>query len=133
MLRFGFLQPDTIPGDVIVVLQQNEHETFKRDGANLIVERKILLSEALCGFTFHLKQLDRRTLVVKSDPSMVYAPGCVKAIMNEGMPNRNNPMLRGNLYFKFTIEFPTKLTDAQKKVFTILTLYLILYLHTDFC
>ena len=95
--------PDTVPGDVVVVLQQNQHEVFHRDGANLIIEKKILLAEALCGFAFHIKHLDRRTLVVKSDPNVVYKPGDVKAIMNEGMPIRSNPMLRGNLYIKFSI------------------------------
>ena len=95
--------PDTVPGDVVVVLQQNQHEVFHRDGANLIIEKKILLAEALCGFTFHIKHLDRRTLVVKSDPNVVYKPGDVKAVMNEGMPIRSNPMLRGNLYIKFSI------------------------------
>jgi DnaJ-class molecular chaperone len=92
-----------VPGDVVVVLQQNQHEVFHRDGANLIIEKKILLAEALCGFAFHIKHLDRRTLVVKSDPNVVYKPGDVKAIMNEGMPIRSNPMLRGNLYIKFSI------------------------------
>ncbi len=49
---------------------------------------------------------------------MVYCPGDVKAILNEGMPSRNNPMQRGNLYVKFTIEFPKSgsLNDAARKV-----------------
>jgi DnaJ family protein A protein 2 len=56
-------QPDTVPGDVVVVLQQTDHAVFKRDGPNLIMEKKITLVEALCGFTFYIKHLDRRTLV----------------------------------------------------------------------
>jgi DnaJ family protein A protein 2 len=116
-------QPDTVPGDVVVVLQQSEHSTFKRDGPNLIMEKKIALVEALCGFSFYVKHLDRRTLVVRSEPGIVYTPGDVKAVLSEGMPSRNNPMLKGNLYIKFVIEFPKSgtLSAAHMKVWHVVS------------
>jgi len=62
----GDQQPDIIPGDVILVLQQKQHSVFRREGDDLIIEKKILLSEALCGFQFTVTQLDGRVLVIKS-------------------------------------------------------------------
>jgi DnaJ-class molecular chaperone len=53
-------QPDTLPGDVILVLQQKEHATFKRKGNDLFVEKEISLTEALCGYQFVVEHLDGR-------------------------------------------------------------------------
>jgi DnaJ family protein A protein 2 len=70
--------PDATPGDVVVVLQQVEHPTFKREGANLFTKRSITLIEALTGFNFLLTHLDGRVLRVQSEPGMVVKPGQTK-------------------------------------------------------
>jgi DnaJ family protein A protein 2 len=98
--------PNTIPGDVIVVLQQKEHEVFKRDGPNLFMKKKLTLQEALCGFKFIVVHLDNRHLIVKSEDSTIITPGAYKAIKDEGMPSVKNPYVRGSLYIEFDIEFP---------------------------
>lgn len=110
--------PDTITGDVIVLLQQKEHDVFKRDGSNLIIEKKITLMEALCGFRFKVRHLDGRKLVIRSDSGVVYKPGDVKAVLNEGMPTRQSQFQRGNLYIKFNVVFPPShsLNDNHKKL-----------------
>ena len=41
-------------GDLILILNILEHPKFKRNGYNLILERNILLSEALCGVKFKI-------------------------------------------------------------------------------
>jgi len=98
--------PDIIPGDVILVLQQKEHPIFKRNGDDLIIEKKILLVEALCGFKFSVAHLDGRTLLIKSKPNEIIRPGDIKSVENEGMPHHKNPTHKGNLLIKFDIEFP---------------------------
>lgn len=117
-VAFPFPQPDQIPGDVVVVLQQQEHALFKRDGANLFHKRTITLLEALTGFSFPLYHLDGRTLIVKSDPAAVVKPGSVLALREEGMPQKNNPYVRGNIYIEFDVAFPEgrAITEATKKV-----------------
>jgi DnaJ-class molecular chaperone len=64
-----------LPGDVIIVLQQKEHEVFTRRGDDLFMSKTIGLTEALCGFQFVVKQLDGRDLVVTSEPGQVIRPG----------------------------------------------------------
>jgi DnaJ family protein A protein 2 len=110
--------PDQTPGDVVVVLQQAEHPVFRREGSNLYHTHTITLLEALTGFTFSIPHLDGRTLVVKSDPSMIVKPGDVKAIKEEGFPMKNNPYVRGHLYVTFDVTFPTSaaLTESTKKI-----------------
>ena len=69
------LQPDTITGDIVFVLQQKEHPKFKRRGEDLFVEHTLSLTEALCGFQFVLNHLDGRQLLIKSNPGEVVKPG----------------------------------------------------------
>jgi hypothetical protein len=47
---------------------------FKRRGADLFVERKISLVEALCGFTLELEHLDGRKLHISTAPGEIVKP-----------------------------------------------------------
>mmetsp|Transcript_3324 Transcript_3324/g.11697 ORF Transcript_3324/g.11697 Transcript_3324/m.11697 type:complete len:407 (-) Transcript_3324:209-1429(-) len=114
-LRFAAMgneSPNADPGDVIFVLQQKEHNVFKRKGADLLLQRDISLVEALVGFSFTVTQLDGRELLVVSAPGQVVrpeaAPGVpfVMAVADEGMPKAGNPFDKGRLFVLFTIVFP---------------------------
>lgn len=71
----GYMQPDTITGNVIFVLQQKNHSKFRRKSDDLYVEHNLSLAEALCGFQFVLTHLDGRQLLIKSHPGEVIKPG----------------------------------------------------------
>lgn len=119
----GDQQPDTQPGDVIIVLQQKPHEVFQRTGDDLIIKHEISLTEALCGFEFVVKHLDGRDLLVRHSPGEVIKPGDLKGIQGEGMPQFKNPFEKGNLYIKFDVVFPENnfATEEQlKQIETIL-------------
>merc|ERR1719393_260950 len=66
--------PDADTGDVVFVLKEQEHKEFKRKGADLFIERKISLVEALCGFEIEVTHLDGRKLLVKSSPRDIVKP-----------------------------------------------------------
>lgn len=93
-------------GDVIVVLQQMDHAVFRRSDIDLIIDKKITLREALCGFQFPLEHLDGRKLWVKSDEGDVLSPGSVRGLSGEGMPMFRHNEIRGNLYIRIDVEFP---------------------------
>lgn len=105
-------------GDVVVVLEQQPHATFKRDGHNLFHKHSLTLLEALTGFSFPLQHLDGRVLMVKSDAGSIVKPGDVRALKEEGMPQVKNPYVRGNIYIEFDVVFPDakQLSEASKKV-----------------
>lgn len=69
------MQPDTVTGDIVFVIQQKEHPKFKRKGDDLFYEHTLSLTEALCGFQFVLNHLDSRQLLIKSNPGEVVKPG----------------------------------------------------------
>lgn len=101
--------PDTITGDIVFVLEQKEHPRFKRKFDDLYIERKMSLTEALCGFQFVLTHLDGRQLLIKSNPGEVIKPDQSKAINDEGMPHHQRPFMKGRLYIHFDVEFPDSL------------------------
>ncbi|KAJ6815012.1 dnaJ protein-like protein 2-like [Iris pallida] len=98
--------PDTMTGDIILVLQLKEHPKFKRKLDDLYVEHTLSLTEALCGFQFPLTHLDGRQLLIRSNPGEVVKPDQYKAINDEGMPHHQRPFMRGRLYIHFSVEFP---------------------------
>jgi DnaJ family protein A protein 2 len=112
----GDQAPDVIPGDIIVVLQQKEHQTFKRDGDDLYMEHELTLHEALCGYELRITHLDGRILRVKGAPGQVVTPGDIKCIVNEGMPIHKRPYEKGRLIIRFTVAFPKVLKDDAVKL-----------------
>ena len=113
--------PGTEPGDIVIVLDEQEHPVFQRNGHNLIMKMVITLTEALCGFKRCVETLDGRTLLVVSHPGEVIKPGEVKAVEHEGMPMYKHNMINGMLLIKFEIKFPednwmdsARLIDLEK-------------------
>lgn len=76
--------PGTIPGDVVIVVQEKEHDIFKRKGADLIYSANLTLSEALCGFTKTITHLDNRVLKIDVPTGQVTKHDAVKLISGEG-------------------------------------------------
>jgi len=106
--------PNMETGDVNFIVQEKEHELFKRKGADLLIIKQLSLNQALCGFKFLVPALDDRQLLIKTQPGEIIfpeAPGntaapFVKVVPEEGMPSRGNPFVRGNLYILFRVNFP---------------------------
>jgi len=88
----GDQAPGTIPGDVVIVLEQREHERFKRTGDDLYYNAKIDLVTALAGGKIQIPHLDDRILVVDILPGEVIKPGMFFIILSNGkkmLQNRN--------------------------------------------
>lgn len=105
----GDQEPGLEPGDIIIVLDEKEHEVYKRSNNDLIMRMNIELVEALCGYQRVIKTLDDRDLVITAIPGEVTKHGDVKCVMNEGMPQYKNPFEKGRLIIQFLVNFPTSL------------------------
>jgi len=115
----GFSGEAGVPsGDLVFVLQQKEHGTFKRVKQDLVYECKISLAEALCGTKIPVKTLDKegRTIVVAVPPGKVIAPDSFHKVEGEGMPVRGAPFQKGNLYIQFDVQFPNQLDGETANV-----------------
>lgn len=108
----GDEQPNMEAGDINFVVQEKEHDLFKRKGADLLISKTISLNEAICGFEMKITHLDKRELVIKSNPGEIIKPESavgvpfVKIVPQEGMPSHGNPFVKGNLYLLFRVQFP---------------------------
>ncbi|KAK2960920.1 putative Chaperone protein DnaJ [Blattamonas nauphoetae] len=113
----GDQEPDTIPGDLIVVLEEKQHQTFQRKGADLLLKKTITLAEALCGFQMEITHVSGKRLLIKSDETEVIKPGQERMVEGEGMTVYRRPLDKGNLIITFDVLFPEKgsINQTMKK------------------
>ncbi|CAM6083645.1 unnamed protein product [Calypogeia fissa] len=108
----GNEQLNTVPADLVFIIDEQPHAIFKRDGNDLTMTHKLPLGDALAGCTVQVTSLDGRILDI---PIMhVVYPGFQMFVENEGMPILKEPGKRGNLRIGFEIEFPSSLSSDQK-------------------
>ncbi|MFQ6642383.1 hypothetical protein Gotur_018786 [Gossypium turneri] len=50
----GNEQPNQLPADLVFVIDEKPHDLYKRDGNDLIVNKRVSLAEALGGTTINL-------------------------------------------------------------------------------
>lgn len=92
----------------------------------MIYTHKITLEQALLSQPVKFKALDGHTIIAAIDE--VITPQTVKLVEGEGMPISQDPqtdamhvlknlsqMARGNLYIRFDIQFPKKLSNNHKQ------------------
>jgi DnaJ family protein A protein 2 len=97
--------PGHTPGDVIFIVHEKPHDTFERQGDDLVMRKTLTLADALCGAEFLVKHLDARRLLV-STGGKVITPNSTHLIADEGMPKHGSPFEKGRLCVVFAVEFP---------------------------
>lgn len=102
----GDQSPGVETGDIIVVIDEQPHERFRRHGVDLSIKVEINITEALCGFQRGIITLDGRTLLITSLPGEVIRSGDVRCVTNEGMPIHRSPFEKGRLLIGFDVQFP---------------------------
>ena len=102
---------DNNKGDIKVFVKIQNNSVFRRNGLDLIYTKKITLKEALIGFKFDLPFINGKTYTITSGGKVIkpnYEDINVKMGMNRGD-------MSGNLVIRFVVEFPSSLTEKQKK------------------
>lgn len=105
----GNEEPGATAGDIIFIIEEREHDTFKHRGADLLVIRHISLAQALCGFSDTITHLDGRVLKFTLEAGRLLKDQQVMQIAGEGMPIRGNPYQKGNLFILFRVDIPDSL------------------------
>lgn len=102
----GDREPGIEPGDIVIVINEQDHDRFVRRSSDLICTMQLSLSEAICGFRRTIETLDKRTLVFTSKPGEVIKNNEYREISGEGMPQYKNPFEKGKLIIRFVVAFP---------------------------
>jgi curved DNA-binding protein CbpA len=104
---------DGTRGDVKITFIIEEHETFKRNGLDILMEKKISLKEALCGFIFDIEHINGKKFSFNSSSGNIIRDGLIKTIPRLGLQRGNEC---GNLNVVFKVTYPEKLTEEQIKI-----------------
>lgn len=100
-------------GDLIVVIEELEHEYFERDGDDVILDLTISFSQAVLGDKVEIPTLSGRA-------NLVIPPGTQSGkllrMKGKGLPNLNSRR-RGDQLVHITLYTPEKVNSQEKQLF----------------
>jgi molecular chaperone DnaJ len=101
------------PGDVLVVIEEKEHDLFVRHHEHLVYEMPISVAQAALG--------DQVTVPTLDGTASLHVPSGTQSekifkLAGRGLP-RLNSRGRGDLLVKVTVWIPGRLTSEQKQLF----------------
>ena len=102
-----------INGDLLVVIEEQEHPTLKRDGNNLYYTKVISMPDAILGAEVEIPCLDG-SYKIKVDPGT--QSGEVVRLRGKGLPTVNGYGGTGDMYVKIAVWIPRKLDKEEKAV-----------------
>jgi len=108
----GNINTHGMQGDIKIQIKIKNNSMFIRQGLDLLVKKKISLKEALVGFKFEIKHLNKKSYMINNFNSKVVTPDFKSVIDKMGMKRGNNV---GRLIILFDVMFPKTLSDTQKE------------------
>lgn len=104
---------NSVPGDLIVVIEEVEHEFLKREGENLHYDLYVSVAEAALGAS---KEIDTVSGKVRIKIDEGTQSGKILRLRSKGIPNING-YGHGDLLVHVNVWTPKKLTKEQKQFF----------------
>ena len=104
---------NSIPGDLIVAIEEIEHETLKREGENLHLDLYISLSEAVLGTSIDIEAVNGKVRIKLEDGIQ---SGKILRLKGKGIPNING-YENGDLLVHVNVWTPKTLNKEQKQFF----------------
>jgi len=102
--------PHGMTGDLYIRIHVRKHDTFTRDGNNLVMNLDIKLSDAILGEEYSIKTLDGSIkLKIPGGVSI----GETLRVKGKGVPSSSDK--RGDLLVKLNIQIPKKLSRNAKE------------------
>lgn len=98
------------PGDVIVVIEEKEHEYFIRDGNNIVYDLLISFPDAALGGEVEIPTLES-TATLTIEPGT--QPGTLLRLREKGIPHLNG-ISKGDQIVRVNVFIPTKLSSKEK-------------------
>ena len=102
-----------INGDLLVVIEEQEHPNLKREGNNLYYTKVVSLPDAILGAEVEVPCLDG-AYKIKVEPGT--QSGTVVRLRNKGLPTVNGYGGTGDMYVKIAVWIPKKLDKDDKAV-----------------
>ena len=103
---------DGVPGDLLVVIEEVEHESLKRDGTNLHYEHYVNFADAALGAKIEIPMITGKAKITV-DPGT--QSGKTLRLRGKGLPSVQG-YGRGDLLVHIAVWTPQKLSSDEKKV-----------------
>ncbi len=104
---------DGVYGDLIVVIEEQEHPELKRQGSNLHYDLYISIPDAILGTRAEIPMVNNKARI-KLDPGT--QSGQILRLRNKGLPNVED-YGTGDLLVHVNVWIPKNLTYEQKRLF----------------
>jgi molecular chaperone DnaJ len=101
-----------IPGDLLVVLEDKEHEIFKRHGNDILYDLTISIPKAVLGGPLNVPTLNGK---VKLTIPKGIESGSILRLRGKGIPKLNQ-YGRGDQLIRVSIYVPPKISKEEKKL-----------------
>lgn len=113
--REGDQIPGKTPADIVFIIRDKPHPTFKRDGSDIKYTAKLSLKQALCGTSLQVPTLTGDTVPIDTVREVI-KPNTVKRLQGRGLPYPKEPSRRGDLLVTFDIKFPEHISQSAKDI-----------------
>ncbi len=101
-----------VPGDLIILVEEIEHDHFERDGVNLLHDAYISISDAALGATIEIPTIDGKARI-KITPGT--QAGRVLRLKGKGLPAINS-YGTGDLLININVWTPKNLSKEEKQI-----------------
>lgn len=101
-----------VPGDLLIVIEEQEDELLKRDGNNLLYDLYVSIPDAALGTSVEVPTVDGRAKI-KIEPGT--QAGKVLRLKGKGLPQLNSNF-KGDLLININVWTPQTLTSEEKKM-----------------
>ena len=105
----GNLLNENCKGDIKIFVKIENDSIFRRAGLDLVLEKKITLKEALCGFSFEINYINGKSYTLNNNVGNIIPHGFKKVIPNMGLERDQH---KGNMVIEFNVQFPEKLSES---------------------
>jgi molecular chaperone DnaJ len=102
-----------IPGDLFVIVHSHRDPRFERNGADLLRQETIQLTDAVLGVTLQVPTLDGSVNVTIPPGTQ---PGALLRLKEKGLPEFGNGRL-GELYLRIEVRIPEKLSHEERELY----------------
>ncbi len=102
-----------ITGDLFVVVRSKPDPRFERDGADLLRQEAIPLTDAVLGVKLQVPTLDGSASVTVPAGTQ---PGAVLRLKGKGLPEFGNAR-RGEMYLRIDVQVPERLSREERELY----------------
>jgi DnaJ family protein A protein 2 len=105
----GNVMNENCKGDIKIFVKIENDSIFRRAGLDLVLEKKITLKEALCGFSFEINYINGKSYTLNNNVGNIIPHGFKKVIPSMGLERDQH---KGNMVIEFNVQFPEKLSES---------------------